>query len=170
MIVAEYGKHRFSVITLKDKVSQSFGKQGSGEGQFYHPCTVAVDDDDDNILVVDGKNNRIQMFTPEGHFKACVGKSSPKCTCVTSIAFAFPVGTGIHPQTGKIYVTENHNNQVQILNSDLTPYKKFGTSGKDTKQFNEPKDLAFDSAGNVYIADNENHRIQVFTKEGVFLR
>ena len=75
MIVAEYRKHRFSIITLKDQVPQFFGKQGNGEEQFNHPCTVAVDDDD-NILVVDGKNNRIQTFTPEGRFKACVGKSS----------------------------------------------------------------------------------------------
>ena len=33
-----------------------------------------------------------------------------------------------------------------------------------------PRDVAFDSAGNVYVADFDNHRIQVFTAEGQYLR
>ena len=83
-------------------LSHTVGTQGTGKGQFNHPCTVAVDHED-NILVVDGKNNCIQMFTPEGRFKACMGKSSFKCVCITPITdFGFPVGIGIHPQIRKI--------------------------------------------------------------------
>ena len=109
------------------------------------------------------------MFTPEGRFKACMGKSSSKCVCTTPIAdFGFPVGIGIHPQTRKIYVTENNNNRIQILNSDLTHYSKFDSFSTESEEFNKPKDVAFDSIGNVYIAKNENHRIQVFTPKREF--
>ena len=59
------------------------------------------------------------------------------------------------------------------MNPDLTYDRCFGTGGTDGSgdaQFNKPKDVAFDSAGNVYVADNEHSQIQVFTAEGVFLR
>ena len=57
------------------------------------------------------------------------------------------------------------------MNPDLTYHSCFGAGGgASDAQFNKPKDVAFDSAGNVYVADNEHHQIQVFTAEGEFLR
>ena len=158
LIVVEYRVHRVTIFDRFGKKLLSLGSEGSEPGQLYYPCDVAVDGEG-NILVADGRNNRIQKFSPEGKYITAVGKHGTK-----PMEFDFPVGIGIHPHTKKIYVTENKNNRIQVLNPDLT------FSGNIAGQFNEPKDVAFDSHGNVYVADNEHHQIQVFTAEGQYLR
>lgn len=158
MIVAEYRGHRISIFDQYGKKLRSFGKEGSDPGQFYYPCDVAVDSEG-NILVADGKNHRIQKFTSDGKYITAVGKHGIK-----QMEFDFPVGIGVHPNTKMIYVTENKNNRIQILNPDLTFHSNLAG------QFNEPKDVAFDSHGSVYVADNEHHQIQVFSAEGGYLR
>lgn len=45
----------------------SFGGEGPDKGQFQGPGGVAVDKND-NILVADCWNHRIDMFSPEGTF------------------------------------------------------------------------------------------------------
>jgi hypothetical protein len=55
---------------------------------------------------------------------------------------------------------------------NLTPtlLKTFGLNGAGNGQFNSPKGIAINGSGFVYIADFGNNRIQVFTKNGVYVR
>jgi DNA-binding beta-propeller fold protein YncE len=189
MIVAEYKGHCCRIIAPSGKNTSEWesltiiGSNGREKGKFEHPTGVAVDSEG-YILVVDHKNHRIQKFDRSSRkvlLTVGIGQDikSPELTS--------PVGIGIHPHTKMIYITtENKNNSIQILHPNLTYYKGFGSASEISKEskddragnvseenkgkFNQPKDVAFDSAGNVYIADNENHRIQVFTKEGEYLR
>ena len=45
----------------------------------------------------------------------------------------------------------------------------FGSPGAGDGQFNFPRRLAVDGAGNVFIADRNNNRIQKFTNDGTFV-
>ena len=164
IVVVEYSVHRVSIFSPKGEKLRSFGTHGSNVGEFSLPCGVAVDDDD-NILVADGRNDRIQKFTADGKFIASVGKYGSG-----NLEFTIPVGIGINPHNKRIYVTDSENHRIQILNPDLTFHKSFASQGYGDGELNRPKDLAFDSKGNVYVADNENHRVVVFTAEGEFLR
>ena len=42
-----------------------FGQQGSGDGMFTYPVGVAVTDEDE-IVVADQSNNRVQVFDSNG--------------------------------------------------------------------------------------------------------
>ena len=46
---------------------------------------------------------------------------------------------------------------------------KFGSSGSNGAEFNEPRDIAVDSNGNIYIADRSNNRIQKLDPSGNYI-
>ena len=163
IIIAEAGRQCVSIYKPTGEKLRSFGSKGSGHGQFDSPRGVAVDDDD-NILVVDLNNCRIQKFTSEGNFITAVGQKGNQ-----PLTFNVPIGIAIHPFNKKVYIADQYNHRIQILNSDMTFSSSFGSQGSGNGEFQNPWDVAFDSKGNVYVADSDNHRIHVFTEEGKFL-
>ena len=162
IIVPEASEHRVSIFSPAGEKQKSFGIRGSNPGQFNQPKGIALDCDD-NILVTDNQNNCIKKFS---------STSSGAIFIAASVSnFNHPVGIGVHPQSQKVYVADNLNHCVQILNPDLTFSSSFGSRGSSANgQFQNPYDVAFDSRGNVYVVDGGNHRIQVFTADGHFLR
>ena len=61
--VADFGNHRIQV--LHTFFFSTFGKEGSGKGQFNHPQGIACDSTG-NLYVANSDNHRIQVFTAEG--------------------------------------------------------------------------------------------------------
>ena len=157
-----------SVSKFNDKrVKTSFGSGGHGPSELNAPCGVAISPTGD-ILVCDQLNHRINVviFCPNGKSVKRVGIRGSG-----SLQFSSPHGIAVHPQSNnKIYVADTANHRVQILNEDFTFSGKFGVQGSQIGQFQGPRDISFDSAGNVYVADTGNHRIQVFTADGEYIR
>ncbi len=87
------------------------------------------------------------------------------------LQFNLPIGIAVS-LGGRIYVGDDWpwNHRVHVLNPDLTFHSSFGSPGSDNSQFWYPRDVEFDSRGNLYIADYGYYRIQVFTGDGQFLR
>ena len=63
-----------------------------------------------------------------------------------------------------VYVVDDRNNDIQVLNSDLTFFDSF--EGQGSNKLSSPCSVACDSTGRVYVADWDNSRVQVFTHEG----
>jgi hypothetical protein len=61
LIVTSWFESKIYVYRSDGSFVRSFGELGSKEGQFRHPCGVAVDESG-LIYVVDSGNNRIQVF------------------------------------------------------------------------------------------------------------
>ncbi len=162
LIVSEEKKHRISVFSPEGKRIRSFGKYGSGKGQFENPCGVAVDIKG-NILVVDHSNHRIQKFTTEGQFIKTVGTEGRG-----ALQFYFPID--VATSNTKVYVVDKYNHRLQVLNSDLTYSHTFGRKGSNLGQFSHPLGVFHTNTGKVYVTDLDYHRVQVFTAEGKFLR
>ena len=160
VIVAEYGGDCISIFSPSGEKIRTFGSKGSAQGQFKWPRGVAVDGDG-NILVVD--NHRIQKFTGDGKFITAVDRKGNK-------QFSSPTGVTINHRNRRVYICDQSNHRIQILNADLTFSDSFGSCGRGDGQFTYPWGIALDSTGNVYVADTSGHRIQVFTAEGKFLR
>ena len=76
----------------------NWGSQGSGDGQFDKPVSIAVDLSG-NVYVADTGNSRIQKFNSNGTF---ITKWGP-----------IPVGIGIAvDSSGNVYVAEYNNNRI----------------------------------------------------------
>ncbi|XP_064384351.1 E3 ubiquitin-protein ligase TRIM71-like [Halichondria panicea] len=161
IIVAEQDAGIVSIFSPTGDKLRTLDTRGTA---MKHPQSVAVDGDD-NILVVDRGINRLLKFSRGGDLIAAVGShgNGPG-------QFNDPIGVCVNSVNGKVYVVDNGAHCVHIFNSDLTFSSKFGSNGSGNGQFNYPWDVASDRSGCVYVADYYNHRVQVFTPDGGYLR
>lgn len=78
---------------------------------------------------------------------------------------------------GNIYVADTFNHRMQKFNPQGQQIAQWGSpgqssadgSGRDT-QFFGPRDVLIDKSGNVLVSDTGNKRVQVFDKEGNYLK
>jgi secreted PhoX family phosphatase len=61
------GNDRVSVFDKNGKFLRSFGKHGSGPGEFFNPHTIAIDSRG-RLFVGDRGNNRIEIFDQDGKY------------------------------------------------------------------------------------------------------
>ncbi len=161
IIVAEGGAGVVSIFSPTGDKLRTIDTRGTAVGVMKDPRGVAVDDDD-NILVVDGDNHRLVTFQDP---IAAVGSHGDGPG-----QFFYPHGVCVNSVNGSVYVVDHDAYCVHIFNSDLTFFRKFGSKGSGNGQFCYPWDVASDRSGCVYVVDHANHRVQVFTPNGGYLR
>lgn len=91
LVVTDGEKHCVFVFEPGGKELLSFGEKGSDLGQFCNPRGVAVDCNNNIILVADSGNCRIQKFTIDGCFVATVGTKGAgplQFSCPVDVAFS----------------------------------------------------------------------------------
>ncbi len=139
----------------------SWGRRGSGNGQFRQPRDVDVDAAG-NFYITDHRNSRIQKFSPSGAFLGLIsrqGKANGRLLRPNAIAIS----------GNNLIVTDTDNNRIQVFSLNGNYVRKWGSLGTGNGQFNKPNGVAVDDAGNVYVADTWNHRVQVFNLDGTYL-
>jgi DNA-binding beta-propeller fold protein YncE len=167
--VADRLNNRIQKFSATGRFLASFGTRGNGNGQFDTPYGVAVDGWG-FVYVADTHNNRIQKLSPVGRFLAAYG------TLGTGDGqFNDPRGVAID-DAGDIYVADHNNHRVQKLSPAGRFLAKWGRNGGDgtpgtgNGEFNKPRGVAIDHAGDLYVADKGNNRIQEFGPDGSFIR
>jgi hypothetical protein len=105
------------------------------------PTSVALDSEE-NVYVSDDYMNKIFVYDKDGN------------------------GQGFWPDREPV---EQEPYSASDLDFNLYLAKLNGGLNEDG-QFNGPSGLAFDCDDNLYVSDSHNHRIQVFAKDGQFLR
>ena len=100
--VSDRDNHCIKIFDQSGTFLYKFGKQGNQDGQFSSPDGMLVDNNNNNLLVCDRDNNRVQQFSLDGRF---TGKS------ITHLLK--PVGIATAPG-GRILVT-SRTNKVYVL-------------------------------------------------------
>nr|XP_029735436.1 protein wech-like isoform X2 [Aedes albopictus]XP_029735437.1 protein wech-like isoform X2 [Aedes albopictus]XP_029735438.1 protein wech-like isoform X2 [Aedes albopictus]XP_029735439.1 protein wech-like isoform X2 [Aedes albopictus] len=142
--------------------STTFGFDGHEDGQVSRPWGIAVDKDG-HVLVADRRNNRVQVFYPDGTFKLKFGSKG-----TANGQFDLPAGICTDGQN-RIIVVDKDNHRVQVFSANGLFLLKFGSYGKDCGQFQYPWDVAVNIKGEILVTDSRNHRIQLFNSEGQFI-
>jgi sugar lactone lactonase YvrE len=141
-----------------DLDASKFGASGQGDGQFLFP-NGAVADGLSRIIVSDGNNGRLSVWSDQGEFLFHFGVGSGNG------ALNLPRGLAIDAHD-RLHVVDAVGQNVKVYNfsGDEPAFLfAFGSIGAQSGQFNYPNDVALDASGRVFIADRENNRIQVWT-------
>ena len=157
IIVAESGSGLIKIFNSRFEKIKTFNSPGK------RPAGVTVDDAD-NIYITSYDAHTVTKFTANGDLLIKVGEKGSK-----RLQFNSPNAIAYNKTNRKLYVSDEFNHQIQILNADLTFHSSFGKHGSDKGDFKYPAGITFDPTGNVYVADSNNHRIQVFNADGAFL-
>lgn len=142
--------------------STSFAFDGHEDGQVSRPWGLCVDRDG-NVIVADRRNNRVQVFYPNGIFKLKFGSKGSG-----NGQFDLPAGISTDA-LNRIVVVDKDNHRIQIFTAVGTFVLKYGSYGKDCGQFQYPWDVAVNSKGDMLVTDSRNHRIQMFNQDGHFI-
>jgi DNA-binding beta-propeller fold protein YncE len=134
--------------------------------QFNNPVHCVRMSHDDLVYVCDRKNNRVQVFKPDGTFLQ-EGMTSTWSTGIGGAAYDLVFSRD--PEQRFLLVLDGDNKKVWILRrSDLKVVGSFGRGGHFAGQFTQPHSIASDSDGNLYIGETiEGKRVQRFKYLGL---
>ncbi len=160
----------YAQITFIGDTKLVFGKTEDENRKLRNPQALFVAEDG-RILITDTGNHRVQFLKADGSFDYQFGKKGKDRSEFLALG-----GVTLDDE-GYIYISDSKNNRIQVFNSDGIYLKTFGKESEEVYvhgpkpgTFSEPKDLAFNSKGELYVLDYKNNRIQVFDHEGLFLR
>lgn len=125
-----------------------------------HPSDVAIDPRG-RILVLDGVNSKVKIFSPDGQFRFVFGSEGSG-----NGEFLSPMGIDVDKK-GNIYVADSGNHRIQVFNSSGDYKFQFTLKDAINGKPPDPTDVAVDLALNrCYVVDNDNHRILLYTADG----
>lgn len=139
-----------------------FGSEGSGEGQFQRPESIAIDSSGD-LWIPDKNNGRLEKLSSTGTFIAAYGSKGKG-----NDQFENPWAIAINNSTKDIYVADTNNSRIEELTTSGEFVRTFGTEGSGKLEY--PEGVAIDSAGDVWVSDTEHNRIVEFSATGGFVR
>jgi DNA-binding beta-propeller fold protein YncE len=155
LYVADSKAHRIVVYDLKSgNLVRTFGKRGTGEGEFAFPTAIAVTKEG-TLLVVDQINARVQALAEDGSFLQTFGELG-----VGFGNFVRPKDVAVD-EAGLIYVTDAAFSNLQIFNEDHDLLTFVGSGGPNPGQFQGASGVA--AAGDRFaVVDQLGNRVQVF--------
>ena len=158
--VSDHKKHCILMFDEDGNFVRKFGCYGKGPGQLCFPAGVTFVNDDE-LLVVDDRNGRIQQFNVEtGNFLKSFGKKG-----TGDGEFTGPEGIFINDE-GHVIVTDYSNNRIQVLDKDGKFMYKFGDNGLG--KLNLPSRCIYHK-NKFIVTDRGDNCLKVFDKSGKFL-
>ena len=117
-------------------------------GNFYFPNGVVVTDDD-QLMVGDSNNRRVQVFSTQAEFEYFIRTSG------------IPRGMVID-ESDRLYVVDALSHTVDVYSLEGDRIVSFGAEGVGPGQFRYANAISLDSNERIYITDRENNQIQVW--------
>lgn len=150
-LLFHFGQPRFRSEQIYYKKTLSFGKRGTGPGEFRLPLGGLVFDDEGFIYIADVGTQRIQKFSPDGKF--LLEFSGPKKNkdenfYPSRLIFGFD---------GYLYALNHQNHSLYVFNKKGSLLRTIDVNRNQqlTKEKLNCFSFAIDKQGNIYLASNQ---------------
>ena len=158
--VVDIEKHCVLIIDMEGNCIRKVSCHGNKDGQLNDPSDVTYLNDD-NILVADELNHRIQQFNVQtGDFVKSFGKRGTR-----DGEFENPVSVCVDDE-GRVIVADCRNHRVQVLSQDGELLFKFGDSGPE--KLNRPFECIYHE-NKFIVSDWDDNSVKFYDNTGKFL-
>jgi DNA-binding beta-propeller fold protein YncE len=152
-----YNNSRVAKFDKDGKYIKSWGSRGTQPGQFHTVHSIATDAKG-NVYVGDRENRRIQVFDNDGNFKSMyINVGAPWAICIT-------------PGQHQYLYSSNSNGTADMDNGEIYKMEldgkilgKFGSAGKQLKEFGSVHEIDCRNPNEVYVGELTNWRVQKLT-------
>lgn len=149
------GNARVAKFDKDGKFLKSWGKRGTGNGEFANVRSIAVDGQG-NVYAADGGNKRIEVFDNDGNFKtAYTDVGNAQALCITKGASPFLYVSNSNPPNDI-----DRDGEIYKMHLDGTVVGKFGKAGKLPKEFGTVNAIDCRNANTLYVGEIGNLRVQ----------
>src|SRR5918912_1857362 len=168
---------------------QAWGGPGQGYDWPQNEHGIYIDHKGFVWLAANGDNDgQILKFTRDGKFVLQIGKQGPQTNSQDTTRLGRPAHMVVDPETNEVFVADGYyNHRVIVFDADTgalkPPWGAYGKPPTDEKlppynpsaapaqQFSNPVHcVRLSQDGLVYVCDRANDRIQVFRKNGTFVK
>ena len=153
--VCDAPRHMVVMLDKKGHVLARWGKRGggTGPGEFKYPTQVATAGDE--MVILDSRNYRVQIFDLRGHFRMEIRLGD----AATHASLAMD-------NDKNIYVTDPQLDRLQVFDHNGQLSYEFGQIGTEPGQFHGISGIWVDSGHCLYIVDSYNKRVELFHISG----
>lgn len=149
------GNARIAKFDKDGKFVKSWGKRGSGPGEFADVRSLAVDAQG-NVYAADGGNKRIQVFDNDGGFKTSFADAgNAQALCLTKGASPVLYVSNSNPPDDI-----DRDGEIYRMALDGTITGKFGRAGKLPKEFGTVNAIDCRANNTLYVGEIGNLRVQ----------
>lgn len=159
--VADTLNNRVQIFDANGNFLRKFGTAGSADGQFNRLWGVAVAGNG-NILTAEREGSRVQVFDSTGNFIAKFAAQTAARN--ENFVWAYDI---VFQANGDVLVADAEG--LKQFTPAGAPVMSVMLNGPGDGEFQGGEFLLVD-AENIFAADCENHRVQVFDREGRFVR
>ena len=170
-------------------VLRSWG--GPGEGYDWPASEHGIHIDHEGHVWIGGNaadDAHILKFTADGEFLLQIGSPGQSRGSNDTENLGRPAGIRVDPEANEVYIADGYGNRrVIVFDADSGEYKRhwgaygerpddaelppYDPEAEPIRHFRIPvHDVAIAADGLVYVADRTNDRLQVFRKDGTFVR
>lgn len=185
LYVTDQENGRVLKIDPRGTTVQVFGSRGPGESQLGHQAEGVAVDGRGNVYIRDEARHRLVVYDPRGEFLTSLGERGfgphqqedadefaiDKLRGVLHLADRLNYRVSLHR------LEDTHLRARTVKNAHprspvVAPIWIAGGERGDRPghEFDEPNELSFDHDGNLWCGDIKNFRVQIFDREGNFLR
>ncbi|HEY7544201.1 MAG TPA: beta-propeller fold lactonase family protein [Blastocatellia bacterium] len=128
----------------------------------------------------------VLKFSRAGQFLLQIGHAGKTEPNDSRTGLNRPIGVSVDAATNEVYVADTGNRRVVVFDADTGAYKRhwgaygekpdssalgsYNPNAPPAKQFRTASNIAIAKDGMVYVCDRANDRIQVFQKDGKFVK